>query len=461
MAAASDTADRRKAVRDLTEGKPMRLLLGFSLPLLAGNLFQQFYTLMDTMIVGRFLGKLALAGVGCTGSITFLIVGFCMGICGGFAIPIAQRFGARDEAGVRSFFYHSILLAGALALVITVIVALCCRLILSAMNTPEDVIEYAYSYLLVLFLGIPVTIMYNLLANVIRALGDSRHPVIFLVIASFVNIGLDLLFILVFHMGVRGAALATIISQAVSGIMCLVFIVRRMEILHFTRNDRKYKWSTAGTLLSMGLPMGLQYSITAIGSVVLQSAVNGLGANAVAAVTAGGRVSMFFCTPFDVMGQAMSTWGGQHVGAKKLERIREGLADAVKLGAGYSVVAFVILFFFGRSLASLFLDAGEAAVLDQARLFLIVNSAFYFPLALVNIVRFLIQGIGFPTFAILAGVCEMVARVAVAGVLVPLFGFTGACFANPCAWVAADLFLIPAYRYEMTKLKKRFGGGIE
>ena len=448
---------KKKAVRDLTEGSPMRLLLSFSVPLLLGNLFQQFYTLMDTMIVGRFLGKFALAGVGCTGSITFLIVGFCMGVCGGFAIPVAQRFGAKDEEGVRRFFYNSIVLSIVISVVITVTVSLLCRTILTAMHTPSDVADYAYRYLMVIFLGIPVTIFYNLLASVIRALGDSRHPVIFLIIASFVNIGLDLLFILVFHTGVMGAALATILSQAVSGTCCLVFILRRMDILHLKKSDRRFSNRYAYSLLAMGLPMGLQYSITAIGSVVLQTAVNSLGANSVAAVTAGGRVSMFFCTPFDVMGQAMSTWGGQHVGAGKLSRIREGLMDAVKLGAVYSAFAFVILFFFGRSLASLFLDAGESAVLDQARLFLVINSAFYFPLALVNIVRFLIQGIGFPTFAILAGVCEMIARVAVAGILVPLLGFTGVCFANPCAWVAADLFLIPAYRYEMGKLRRLMG----
>lgn len=449
--------NQQKSVRDLTQGSPMRLLLGFCLPLLFGNLFQQFYTLMDTMIVGRFLGKMALAGVGCTGSINFLIIGFCMGVCGGFAIPVAQRFGAADASGVRRFFFHALVLSGILSAVVTLIVTLSCRRILTLMNTPADVLDYAHSYLMIIFLGIPVTILYNLLASVIRALGDSRHPVMFLVVASFVNIGLDLLFILVFHMGVVGAALATILSQGFSGVCCLVFILKRMEILHIRAAERRLEGRYIHTLLSMGLPMGLQYSITAIGSVVLQTAVNGLGANAVAAVTAGGRVSMFFCSPFDVMGQAMSTWGGQHVGAKKLGRIREGLIDCIKLGAGYAIVAFLILWFFGRNLASLFLDAGEAAVLDQARLFLIINSAFYIPLALVNIIRFLIQGIGFPTFAILAGVCEMFARVAVAAVLVPLFGFTGACFANPCAWVAADLFLIPAYRYEMGKLKRQLG----
>lgn len=452
-----DRRNNRKTVRDMTEGKPMGLLLGFSVPLLTGFLFQQFYTLIDTMIVGRFLGKYALAGVGSTGSINFLIVGFCMGLCGGFAIPVAQCFGAGDYERLRRYFANAIYASAVLAVLITVTVSLLCARILHMMNTPADVYDYAYSYILVIFLGIPVTILYNLLSSIIRALGDSRHPVLFLMASSVVNIGLDLVFILVFRMGVVGAALATVISQGVAGTCCIIYILRSMEILHIRRRELTADLHYVRTLMNMGVPMGLQYSITAIGAVVLQTSVNGLGSDAMAAITAAQRVSMFFCCPFDALGQTMSTWGGQHVGAKKLGRIGEGLRDCVILGSVYSIAAFLILFFFGDRLAGLFLGAGEAAVLRNSRLFLIINSAFYIPLALVNIVRFLIQGIGFPTFAILAGVCEMIARIGVALFLVPFAGFTGACFANPLAWIAADLFLIPAYRYEMGKLRRLFG----
>ena len=441
----------------MTQGKPMGLILGFSVPLLAGFLFQQFYTIIDTMIVGRFLGKYALAGVGSTGSINFLIVGFCMGLCGGFAIPIAQRFGAQDEESLRRFFANAIYVSAVLAVVITVAVSLLCGWILRVMNTPEDVYDYAYRYILVIFLGIPVTILYNLLSSIIRALGDSRHPVYFLMASSVVNIGLDLIFILVFHMGVVGAALATVLSQLVAGICCIVYILRSMEILHIRRREMTPDRHHVRILMNMGVPMGLQYSITALGAVVLQTSVNGLGSDAMAAITAAQRVSMFFCCPFDALGQTMSTWGGQHVGAKKLDRVGEGLRDCVILGSVYSIAAFLVLFFFGDRLAGLFLGAGESAVLRNSRLFLIINSAFYIPLALVNIVRFLIQGIGFPTFAILAGVCEMIARMAVGMLLVPAAGFVGAAFANPLAWIAADLFLIPAYRYEIRKLKRLFG----
>ena len=449
--------EKRKTVRDMTQGKPLGLILGFSVPLLAGFLFQQFYTIIDTMIVGRFLGKYALAGVGSTGSINFLIVGFCMGLCGGFAIPIAQRFGAQDEESLRRFFANAIYVSAVLAVVITVTVSLLCGWILRVMNTPEDVYDYAYRYILVIFLGIPVTILYNLLSSIIRALGDSRHPVYFLMASSVVNIGLDLIFILVFRMGVVGAALATVLSQLVAGICCIVYILRSMEILHIRRREMTPDRHHVRILMNMGVPMGLQYSITALGAVVLQTSVNGLGSDAMAAITAAQRVSMFFCCPFDALGQTMSTWGGQHVGAKKLDRVGEGLRDCVILGSVYSIAAFLVLFFFGDRLAGLFLGAGESAVLKNSRLFLIINSAFYIPLALVNIVRFLIQGIGFPTFAILAGVCEMIARMAVGMLLVPAAGFVGAAFANPLAWIAADLFLIPAYRYEIRKLKRLFG----
>ena len=454
------SAQTKNPVRDMTEGKPMGLILGFSLPLLAGNLFQQFYTLIDTMIVGRFLGKYALAGVGSTGSINFLIIGFCMGICGGFSIPAAQRFGAGDYKNLRRFVANSLYLGGAISIVLTITVCLLCDDILRIMNTPSDVTDYAYSYIMVIFIGIPITIFYNLLAGIIRALGDSRHPVIFLVVSSFINIGLDLVFILVFRIGVIGAALATVISQGISAVCCLVFIRRNMTILRF-EEERELSPDThyMKTLLAMGIPMGLQYSITAIGSVVLQTAVNALGSDAVAAITSAQRVSMFFCCPFDAFGLTMSTWGGQHVGARKLDRIGRGMRDCIILGAVYSLIAFAVLFFFGDVLVSMFLGKGEPVIIAAAHKYLIINSLFYIPLALVNIVRFLIQGIGFPTFAILAGVCEMLARAGVALLLVPAAGFTGACFANPSAWIAADLFLIPAYRYEMSRLRRDMKDG--
>lgn len=452
---------KSSTIKDLTVGNPMSLILGFALSLFWGMLFQQLYNIIDTAIVSWFIGKEAYTGVGTTGAINFLIMGFCMGVCNGFAIPVAQRFGARDYKSMRKFVSHAIILCCIFAAVMTFFVSLFCRQILTAMNTPADVFEYAYKYIIVIFLGIPVTYMYNLLSGIIRALGDSKHPVQFLIIASIINIVLDLLFIIPFHMGITGAALATVISQLISGIMCLVFIVKKIELLHLKKEDWELDRSHFHILMNMGVPMGLQYSITAIGSVILQIAINSLGTDAAAAVTTAQKVGMFFCIPFDALGSTMATYGGQNVGAKKIEHLQQGLVAAVKLGCGYAIAAFIVLYFFGRTFAMIFLDSGDTACLDNAHLYLTINAAFYIPLALVNIVRFLIQGMGFSMFAVLAGVMEMIGRTFVAVVLVPIFGFPAICFASPIAWILADAFLIPAYISVKNKLKRIFNGQVE
>lgn len=441
-------------VKDMTKGSPMKLILGFSIPLLFGFLFQQCYSLMDTVIVGRFLGKDNLAAVGATSSINFMIIGFCMGICSGFSIPVSHKFGAGDEVGLRRVVANCVWLAAVFATAMTVLTTLLCRHILVTMRTPDNILDAAYSYIWIIFLGIPVTFLYNMTAGVIRALGDSRTPVIFLVMSSFINIGLDLFFIVGLQWGVRGAALATVISQGISGLCCLLFMIRKFEILRIQREEWAPDRHLIGTLCGMGVPMGLQYSITAIGSVILQSATNTLGSDAVAAVTAAAKINGFLACPFDAMGSTMATYGGQNVGAGKLERIGQGLKSCILLGAGYSVIALGVSTLFGRPLAKLFLDASEAAIIDNVKLFLTLATAFYFPLALVNIIRFMIQGVGFPAFAILAGVFEMAARALTGFFLVPWLGFLGSCLGSPIAWVLADVFLIPAYFHIRKKLQR-------
>lgn len=441
--------------KDMTKGDSMKLILGFSIPLFFGFLFQQFYSLVDTLIVGRFLGKENLAAVGATGSINFLIIGFCMGICSGFSIPVSHKFGAGDLRGMRRVVANCVWLSMAFAAVMTVLTTCFCRNILVLMKTPDNILEASYAYIWIIFLGIPVTFLYNMTSGVIRALGDSKTPVIFLVMASFLNIGLDLFFIVNLHWGVQGAAWATVISQGVSGVCCLLFIVKKFEILRIQRDEWTPDRHLMRTLCGMGVPMGLQYSITAIGSVILQSATNTLGSDAVAAVTAAGRISGFLACPFDAMGSTMATYGGQNVGAGRLDRIGTGLKSCVMLGAGYSIIALFVSVFFGRTLATLFLDVSEAAIIDNVRFYLIMSTAFYFALALVNIIRFLIQGMGFPTFAILAGVFEMLARAIAGFALVPAMGFTGVTLGNPIAWIFADAFLIPAYFHVKKVMRDR------
>nr|WP_318685463.1 MATE family efflux transporter [uncultured Acetatifactor sp.] len=444
--------------KDMTKGAPMKLILGFSVPLLFGFLFQQFYNLVDTVIVGKFLGVNDLAAVGSTGSVNFLVIGFCMGVCTGFSIPISHKFGAGDYAGMRKYLANCLWLCLGFAVVMTVLTTIFCRDILVLMQTPEDIVDGAYQYIWVIFLGIPTTYLYNMVSGVIRALGDSKTPVIFLVLSSFVNIVLDLFFIINLNMGVAGAAWATVIAQGVSGVSCLLFMIKKFELLHIQKEEWAPDSHMMRVLCGMGIPMGLQYSITAIGSVVLQAAANTLGSAAVAAMTAAGRIGSFLACPFDAMGSTMATYGGQNVGAGKLERIGKGLRACVMLGAGYSVIAVLISIFLGRPLAILFMDGSETAIIDNVRLYLLINTVFYFPLALVNIVRFLIQGMGFPKFAILAGVFEMVARTLAGFLLVPVLGFLGVCLGSPIAWVMADVFLIPAYFHVSGRLKKRMAG---
>lgn len=445
----------KSAVKDLTQGNPMKLILGFAVPMLLGLLFQQFYSMVDAIVVGKWIGVGALASVGATSSINFMINGFCTGICTGFAIPVAQRFGAGDMKSMRKFVANIVWTAAVIGSILTVVVCLLCRNILVWMRTPADIIDGSYSYIFWIFLGIPVTILYNLVAGIIRALGDSTTPVVFLILAALLNIVLDIVSVVMIGTGVEGPAIATVISQAVSGVLCLIYMKKKFAILHMEEGEWSPDFRYIGTLLSSGVPMGLQYSITAIGSVILQASVNELGSAAVASVTAGGKVNLFFTCPFDALGGTMATWAGQNVGAGKPERVHKGLMNALLLGAVYSVLACAFLSFFGKNVALLFLDSGEAEILTNAQTFLRVNSAAYLLLLCVNVFRFCIQGMGYSLFAILAGVFEMVARSIMGFGFVPKFGFFAVCFANPLAWLMADLFLIPAYALCLRRVKRR------
>lgn len=442
--------------KDMTDGKPMKLILEFGLPLLFGLIFQQMYNMVDSIIVGQKLGVDALAAVGSTGSINFMILGFCIGVCNGFAIPVAQTFGAKDFSNLKRYITNGAMVAVVFAVVMTVVVGIFTRQILIVMDTPEAILDQAYSYIFVIFMGIPAAFLYNMVSGILRSLGDSVTPVIFLIFSSVLNVILDLL--LVSPLGVRGAGYATVISQAVSGVICLLYMIKKYQSLAFQKEDWRFSGSHAVKLCGMGVPMGLQYSITAIGSVILQAAVNSMGEVIVAAVTAGSRISMLACCPFDAMGSTMATFGGQNVGAGKLDRVDKGLKDCTKLGIVYAIIAFLFMLLFGKKMALLFLDSPTDEIITYIYYFVIANSAAYILLALVNIVRFMIQGLGFSTFAILAGVAEMIARAVAGFVLVPHFGYICVILASPLAWVLADAFLIPAYFHVMKKLRMQING---
>lgn len=379
-----------------------------------------------------------------------------MGVCNGFAIPVAKAFGAQDESSLRKYVANSVWLAILFSLVTTIIVCVLCRQILIWMGTPSDIFEDSYAYIFVIFLGIPVVYLYNLLSGILRSLGDSKTPLYLLIISSLLNIVLDLIAILVLDMGVGGAAWATVISQGISGILCLLYMMKNYSILKIKKEEWVPNGQLMKTLCMMGVPMGLQYSITAIGSVILQTAVNSLGSMAVAAITAGNKINMIFCCPFDAMGSTMATYAGQNVGAGKFDRVTDGAKACSIMAIIYSVISCIILSAFGETLALIFVNKAEVEVIKNAALLLKYTSLFFFPLALVNIVRFSIQGMGFGNLAMFAGVCEMIARGMVGFVFVPMIGYTAACFAGPVAWIMADLFLIPAYFYVLKKLKTKY-----
>ena len=442
-------------VKDMTNGSPSKHILGFAVPMLFGMLFQQFYNLVDTIIVGKTLGVEALAGVGATGSINFKIIGFCMGVCNGFVIPVAQCFGAKKPADLRKYVFNGYICSIVFAIVLTLASVIFCRRILIIMNTPADIIDHAYNYIVVIFIGIPTVFLYNMVSGVIRSLGDSKTPVVFLVLSSIINVVLDFFLILVCKMGVAGAGWATVTSQLISGLTCLIYMYKKYDILKGDKSERVLDRRFITNLCMNGVPMGLQYSITAIGSTILQAAVNTLGSTYVAAMTAGSKMFNFTCCPFDALGSTMATYAGQNVGAAKIKRLGQGVRSAMIIGSVYSVLSLIALYFTTDYIALLFVNASETTIIALTRQFILASACFYIPLTGVNVVRFCIQGMGFSVFAISAGILEMIGRAFAAIILIPNIGFMGACLASPIAWIAADAFLFPAFIHCAKKLNAR------
>ena len=442
--------------KDLTSGSPLKVILLFSLPLVLGNLFQQFYALADTIIVGRFCGVSALASVGATGSVNYLILGFVIGVCNGFAIPIAQLFGARDYKDLRRHVANAAWLCMAASVVLTISTVALTRPMMQLMQTPDDIIDGAVIYIGWIFAGIPFIFLYNMVAAIMRALGDSKTPLYFLILTSALNIGLDLLFIVPFHFGVFGAALATDISQVISGVLSFIYLRRKFDVLKMEKDDLAFSKKASIRLLGIGVPMGLQCSITAIGSVIMQWAVNVLGSTAVAAVTAAGKTQGLLTVPMESVGTAMATYAGQNLGASRMDRVRQGVNSAMLIILIYGVASAFVLHFTDVQIMGLFLDtAKEVDIVAMGREYLFWNSVFFVPLGALIIWRYTIQGLGFSTLAMMAGVAEMVARTVVAIALVPVLGYFGAELSNPAAWIAACVFLYPAYIWTCRQLDNR------
>ena len=444
-------------VNDMTVGKPTAKIVSFALPLIMGYILQQVYLIVDAAIVGRWIGVGALAAVGASSSIMFLIMGFCNGSCAGFSIPIAQSFGAKDYSKMRAYVANALRVATVIAVVLTVITCIFCNRILRVVNTPEDIFHDASVFLFLQFLTIPFTIAFNLLAGFIRALGNSRPPFYFLIAASLLNVLLDVLLILVIGLGVEGAGIATLLSQLFSALLCVVYIRKHLQVLIPTGSERAYQDKMVGRLLNAGIPMGLQFSITGIGIIMLQSANNALGTVYVAAFTASMRVKYLFTCVFENIGVAMATYCGQNVGAWKLQRIITGVRSAIIIMLVYFVFTMLIIYPFADEMMMAFVDntsASSTAIVENAAMFMRIANYFYPVLGLLTILRYSIQGMGYSNLSMLSGVMEMIARCGVSLWIVPMFHFLGVCYGDPVAWVSADLFLIPAFIYVYRRLRK-------
>lgn len=440
---------------DMTVGKPLKMMLRFAVPLLIGNIFQQFYTMMDTVIVGKFVGTKALAAVGSTGTITFLILGFLMGVTNGFTVFTAQKFGAGDMKKMRQTVGNAAILAVFLALIVTALSMSVMYGLLKYMNTPEDIFNDAYHYVMIICGGICATVLYNLLASILRALGNSKTPLYFLIISAVLNIILDLTFIIVFHMGVAGAAWATIFSQGVSGILCLFYIIKKVPELHLKKDEWKFRKEIAFSQIRIGIPMGLQFSITAIGSMMVQTSLNMFGSFAVAAFTAANKIEMMFQMLFLALSSAIATYNAQNIGAGKLDRVKKGFHDAHIIGVIYSLAAGAILFFFGKYFTYLFISEDLDQVVPMIDIFMKCTGIFFVPLYFVNALRNGIQGLGYGFLPMCAGIMELFGRGITAFISAKKASYIGVCLASPMAWIAASVFLIGMYFYVMRDLEKK------
>ena len=442
---------------DMTMGKPFKMILDFTIPVFIGNIFQQFYSMVDAIIVGKFVGTKGLAAVGATGTITFLILGFLMGLTAGFTVLTSQKFGAGKMDEMRQTVGNAAVLSAIVSAVMTAVSMIGMRSLLVFMHTPADIFDDAYAYIMIICGGIFAQVLYNILASILRALGNSRTPLYFLIISAILNIVLDLVFIIVFHWGAPGAAWATVISQGISGVLCLIYIVKYVPELQLKKSDWKLRGNLVKIQISVGIPMGLQYSITAIGTMMVQSALNILGSYHVAAFTAGNKIENIFTQAYVALGTAMATYNAQNIGAGKLERVREGFRKAHLIGIGYSIVTGIVLVTVGKYLSYLFISDNAAEVIPMVDTYLRCVGIFLIPLHFVNVLRNGIQGMGYGILPMMAGVAELVGRGVTAVIAAGKKSYFGTCMASPMAWIIASALLIGMYFYVMKDMKKRLG----
>lgn len=452
------SVEMKSAQNDMTVGNPMKIIFGFTLPIFIGNVFQQFYNMADAVIVGKFVGNKALAAVGSTGTIMFLIYGFVVGMTAGFTVLTAQKFGAGDMKGMRKTVAGAGILSFVVGALLTILFMAFMKPLLILMNTPSDIFADTYSYIMIVSGGILAQMLYNLLSSILRALGNSKLPLVFLIISALLNIVLDLVFIVGFGMGAKGAAVATVIAQGVSGILCLFYIIAKIPILHLKREDLDVGSTIYKNQLRIGVPMALQYSITAIGTMMVQSSLNILGSTLVAAYTAAGKIEQVVTQAYVAMGTTMATYAAQNMGAGSVKRIREGFKACTVIGVVYSFVAAGFIMTVGKYMTYLFVSEDVDIIMNSVDIYLKCIGIFFIPLAVVNIYRNGIQGLGYGLLPMMAGVAELIGRGVVAVIAGAKRSYPGVCLAGPAAWVLAGGLLIVMYYFIMNvNMRKIFG----
>ena len=446
---------------DMTKGNPTKLILSFIITIFIGNLFQQFYSMVDTAIVGQFVGVKALAAVGSTGGVLFLVQGFVNGLTHGFSVIVSQRYGANDQEGIKKATATAIYLSAIATVLLTVICTLGAKPILQLMNTPVDIIDDATLYVTIFFGGLVTIIVYNLLASLLRAFGDSKTPLYFLILASITNIILDLVLIINFKMGVAGAALATVASQGLSGFLCYVYILKKFDILKLKKEHFKYDKFLVRELMYISLPMALQYSITAVGVMILQVAVNSFGSTTVAAYTAASKVEQLVIQPGIALGMTMATYSAQNLGAHQIERIRLGVRKCTWITLIVNALSGVLVVLLGSYIVQLFIPAENIEALPLSQQYLNTVAIFFPILGLLFLYRFTLQGVGNTVVPMFAGVMELIMRTLVAFTLPGLLGYQGVCFASPFAWIGATVWLLWSYFRTMPRLEEKYKLSVE
>ena len=437
-------------IKDLTRGEPLKLIILFSIPLLIGNVFQQLYNIADLVIVGRLLGVEAFASVGAVAPLFFLIMFIIVGLTNGFSVITGQRFGAKDYDGVKNSVIVSTILSSVTAIFFTIICTILMHPFLKLLNVPQNIYSNAYWYIEVIVLGLVSTTFYNLLASIIRALGDSKTPLYFLILASIANIFLALAFIQIFKMGVAGSAVAVVLSQAISVFLCLFYVKKKFPILHIKKKEWLIKFDknfrdSAYEHLKVGIPMSLQFSIIGIGVIVIQSVCNSFGSNVIAAVTAALRIEQIATLPMISFGVALASFVAQNFGAKKFRRIRTGVIQTSVLSIALSVFMAIVMRFWGTDIIREFIGSATNEIIEIAHQYLLISTFFYIFLSQIFVYRNTLQGMGEVVFPLVASIAELLMRAFAAVYLAIKFGYIGMFYSGPIAWVSACLVLSFGY----------------